>query len=118
MDESVSKVEIQLDSRWLEEREVNEEGTDRVAKSQENNKCFGGVILTNEDGLIVCKNTIDARIELAYQHMLPVIRSSLFNWWILTWNLTLSLYILKIRNHGRISQHQYPHHCFYLRKYP
>lgn len=79
MDESVSKVEIQLDSRWLEEREVNEEGTDRVAKSQENNKCFGGVILTNEDGLIVCKNTIDARIELAYQHMLPVIRSSLFN---------------------------------------
>ena len=52
---------------------------DRVAKSQENNKCFGGVILTNDDGLIVCKNTIDARVELAYQHMLPIIRSSLFS---------------------------------------
>ncbi len=38
------------------------------------NICFGGVILTNEDGLIVCKNTLDTRLQLAYQQMLPDIR--------------------------------------------
>ena len=80
MDEDVGKTELKLDNRWLEERQVNTANSERVSKSQENNKCFGGVILTNEDGLIVCKNTLDSRIELAYQHMLPMIRSSLFNW--------------------------------------
>jgi vacuolar-type H+-ATPase subunit E/Vma4 len=35
--------------------------------------------MTNEDGLIVCKNTIDARLELAYQHLLPNIRSTLYS---------------------------------------
>lgn len=79
MDPEVAKTELKLDNRWLEERQVNTASSERVSKSQENNKCFGGVILTNEDGLIVCKNTLDARIELAYQHMLPTIRSSLFN---------------------------------------
>ena len=79
MDPEVAKTELKLDNRWLEERQVNTASSERVSKSQENNKCFGGVILTNEDGLIVCKNTLDARIELAYQYMLPTIRSSLFN---------------------------------------
>lgn len=50
-----------------------------MEKSEENSKCFGGVILTNEDGLIVCKNTLDSRVELAFQQMLPVIRSNLFS---------------------------------------
>ena len=81
MDSEVAKVDLKLDNRWLEERVVSSESTERVSKSQENNKCFGGVILTNEDGLIVCKNTLDSRIELAYQHMLPIIRSSLFSWY-------------------------------------
>jgi V-type H+-transporting ATPase subunit E len=49
-----------------------------LAKNDENIKCFGGVILTSEDGLIVCKNTLDSRIDLAYQHMLPSIRANLF----------------------------------------
>ncbi len=40
--------------------------------------CFGGVIMTNEDGLIVCKNTLDARLELVYQMLLPNIRKSLY----------------------------------------
>jgi len=35
--------------------------------------------MTNEDGLIVCKNTLDARLELAFQQMLPVIRKSLYD---------------------------------------
>lgn len=79
MDPEVAKVEIKLDNRWLEERVVSTGNTERVSKSQENDKCFGGVVLTNEDGLIVCKNTLDSRIELAYQHMLPIIRKSLFS---------------------------------------
>lgn len=64
---------MKIDDRYsLTERRV--EGGERVRKSEENNVCFGGVILTNEDGLIVCKNTLDARLELAYQQMLPTIR--------------------------------------------
>jgi vacuolar-type H+-ATPase subunit E/Vma4 len=35
--------------------------------------------MTNADGLIVCKNTMDARLELAYQSMLPIIRSTLYD---------------------------------------
>jgi vacuolar-type H+-ATPase subunit E/Vma4 len=35
--------------------------------------------MTNEDGLIVCKNTMDARLELAYQSMLPTIRKTLYD---------------------------------------
>lgn len=41
-------------------------------------KCVGGVVLTNEDGLIVCKNTLDSRLQLAYQQMLPIVRRELF----------------------------------------
>ena len=32
--------------------------------------------MTSEDGLIVCKNTLDARLELAYQQLLPSIRTT------------------------------------------
>ena len=35
-------------------------------------------MLTNEDGLIVCKNTLDARLQLAYQQLLPDVRRELF----------------------------------------
>lgn len=35
--------------------------------------------MTNADGLIVCKNTLDARLELAYQQLLPNIRRSLYS---------------------------------------
>jgi V-type H+-transporting ATPase subunit E len=68
-----------LDSRYsLNEKDVIN-NTDRIKKSEESNICFGGVIMTNEDGLIVCKNTLDARLELAYQHMLPTIRKTLYD---------------------------------------
>ncbi len=56
------------------------EAGNETLKSQELERCFGGLILTNEDGLIVCKNTLDARLQLAYQQMLPIIRRELFNW--------------------------------------
>jgi V-type H+-transporting ATPase subunit E len=68
-----------LDIRYsLNEKDVIN-NTDRIKKSEESNICFGGVIMTNEDGLIVCKNTLDARLELAYQHMLPTIRKTLYD---------------------------------------
>ena len=50
-----------------------------MKKSEESNICFGGVIMTSEDGLIVCKNTLDARLEVAYQQLLPSIRRSLYD---------------------------------------
>jgi V-type H+-transporting ATPase subunit E len=68
-----------LDTKYsLTEKDVIK-NTERIKKSEESNICFGGVIMTNEDGLIVCKNTLDARLELAYQHMLPTIRKTLYD---------------------------------------
>lgn len=63
MPDEVGKVDLKLDTRfYLSERKVGDGETDRLEKGEENNKCFGGVILTNEDGLIVCKNTLDSRV--------------------------------------------------------
>jgi V-type H+-transporting ATPase subunit E len=68
-----------LDEKFtLQEATVEEGAAEKTSKGDENIKCFGGVILTSEDGLIVCKNTLDSRIDLAYQHMLPSIREHLF----------------------------------------
>ena len=39
---------------------------------------IGGVFLRSQDGLIVCDNSIDARVDLIFEHLLPVIRSMLF----------------------------------------
>ena len=80
INECIFEVEIKVDSNFLELREIKGHiDAERVDKNQENVRCFGGVILTNDDGLIACKNTLDNRIELAFQHMLPVIRKILFN---------------------------------------
>jgi V-type H+-transporting ATPase subunit E len=76
MEDSIAQVDLRIDERYsLQEKK---EESDRVHKSQESIICFGGVIMTNEDGLIVCKNTLDARLELAYQQLLPSIRRSLY----------------------------------------
>lgn len=78
MDDSIAEVDLRLDERYSL-AEKNTDGGERVKKSEESNICFGGVIMTSEDGLIVCKNTLDARLELAYQQLLPSIRSSLYD---------------------------------------
>lgn len=79
IDRSIGEVELRFDEKYhLEERTVGV-NKERVHKSDEMSICFGGVIMTNEDGLIVCKNTIDTRLELAYQHMLPTIRKNLYD---------------------------------------
>ncbi len=38
----------------------------------------GGVELSSADGRIVCSNTLDARVHIAYQANLPTVRSALF----------------------------------------
>ncbi|KAF8077426.1 hypothetical protein N665_1036s0001 [Sinapis alba] len=38
----------------------------------------GGVVLASRDGKIVCENTLDARLDVAFRMKLPVIRRSLF----------------------------------------
>lgn len=38
----------------------------------------GGVVLTSADGRIVCRNTLDHRVHIAYEANLPDIRAKLF----------------------------------------
>ncbi|XP_010533611.1 PREDICTED: V-type proton ATPase subunit E3 [Tarenaya hassleriana] len=40
--------------------------------------CSGGVVLASRDGKIVCENTLDARLEVAFRKQLPEIRKWLF----------------------------------------
>ncbi|KAK9698499.1 hypothetical protein RND81_08G109000 [Saponaria officinalis] len=40
--------------------------------------CSGGVVLASRDGKIVCENTLDARLEVAFRKKLPQIRKQLF----------------------------------------
>ena len=79
IDDAIGEVDLRFDDRYSLTLKNIEKNTDRLKKSQESEICFGGVIMTNEDGLIVCKNTLDARLELAYQHLLPDIRSTLYS---------------------------------------
>ena len=39
---------------------------------------YGGVLGCNEEMTIVCKNTVDSRLELCFQDSLPPIRAILF----------------------------------------
>jgi len=40
--------------------------------------CTGGVILSARDGQILCRNTLDHRLELAFDSLKPTIRGTLF----------------------------------------
>lgn len=40
--------------------------------------CAGGLVVTSADGRIVCSNTLDARLAIAYSSHLPAIREILF----------------------------------------
>lgn len=42
-------------------------------------QCSGGVILTALDGRIVLNQTLDERLAIAYQSMMPTIRKELFS---------------------------------------
>jgi vacuolar-type H+-ATPase subunit E/Vma4 len=40
--------------------------------------CMGGIMLHARKGRIVCKNTLDERLQLVYQEAIPDIRRMLF----------------------------------------
>jgi len=40
--------------------------------------CSGGIVLSIADGRIVCSNTLDARLALAFEQQLPEVRTTLF----------------------------------------
>lgn len=42
--------------------------------------CSGGIVLTGANGRITCDNTLDRRLELAYEGLLPQIRGTLFGY--------------------------------------
>jgi V-type H+-transporting ATPase subunit E len=40
--------------------------------------CSGGVILSSNEGRIICSNTLDARLQMAFEQNLPAIRTILY----------------------------------------
>merc|ERR1711916_161956 len=42
--------------------------------------CSGGVVLASHNGRIVCDNTLDRRLELAYEGLLPQVRGLMFGY--------------------------------------
>jgi len=40
--------------------------------------CSGGIVLSSNEGRIICSNTLDARLAMAYEQNLPKIRTTLF----------------------------------------
>ncbi|CAK59852.1 unnamed protein product (macronuclear) [Paramecium tetraurelia] len=55
-----------------------ESSSEVISKTENDKKCFGGILMTTKDGLIVCKNTLDVRTDQTFQDSLPIIRSTLF----------------------------------------
>lgn len=51
---------------------------ERISKNEEDKQCFGGIILTNEEGNVICKNTLDVRCDLCLQDSLPTVREIMF----------------------------------------
>lgn len=47
-------------------------------KSEELESCTGGISVCSANGTIVCPNTFDARLDIAYQANIPEIRAALF----------------------------------------
>lgn len=48
------------------------------SKGSQGVTCAGGVVVTARGGKVVCRNTLDARFDLAYAQLLPVTRQILF----------------------------------------
>lgn len=66
-------------SRYLEEREIKDNtnitlaeyditvgAREVISKNEDDKKCFGGFLLTNQAGDIIVKNTLDVRCDLAF----------------------------------------------------
>jgi len=46
--------------------------------TDEANVCSGGIVLSSNEGKIICANTLDARLSMAFEQKLPEIRTLLF----------------------------------------
>ena len=87
-----ANLDLQVDEkRCLEERKVPDyqnlkledftdehERTIKVERSEDTLKCFGGVILSNDKMNILCKNTLDVRVQQSFADCLPEVREMLF----------------------------------------
>ncbi|XP_010543145.1 PREDICTED: V-type proton ATPase subunit E2 isoform X2 [Tarenaya hassleriana] len=49
----------------------------KTASDSHHLSCSGGVVLASQDGKIVCENTLDARLDVAFRQKLPQIRKHL-----------------------------------------
>jgi len=47
-------------------------------KTEKAASCCGGIILSARNGTIVCKNTLDSRLDLCFDNLIPQIRGILF----------------------------------------
>lgn len=61
---------LTIDSKYLP-------GPQSQAKEDED-FCSGGIVLVARNGRIVCKNTLDARLDIAFYQLTPMIRGMLF----------------------------------------
>jgi len=48
------------------------------SKGSQGATCAGGVILSSRQGQIVCRNTLDSRLDIAFTQLTPRIRGTLF----------------------------------------
>jgi len=62
-------VKVALSNEWLAPGPVK--GTKAVS-------CAGGVVLSARNGTIVCKNTLDSRLDLCFENLVPQVRGLLF----------------------------------------
>lgn len=63
------RVQVQLSNDFLAPGPV---------KGQKSVSCAGGVVLSARNGTIVCKNTLDSRLDLCFENLVPSVRGLLF----------------------------------------
>jgi len=64
------KVELEVDTQ------IHLPAGPEEAKSED--ICSGGILLSTNGGKIICSNTLDARLQMAFEQQLPAIREALF----------------------------------------
>ena len=67
-----------LEEVKIEEITNDHENRVKIAQDQDDKSCVGGVILKDKSKKIICKNTLDLRIEMAFNLLLPEIRKKCF----------------------------------------
>jgi len=65
----VPKCQVDLSNEFLAPAPV---------KGRKQVSCSGGVVLSSRNGTIVCRNTLDSRLELCFDNLIPQVRALLF----------------------------------------